>query len=991
MQNRGAIRFIAIALALVSLYQLSFTYVTWRVESKARDYATVNNIFNPKQYEHYLDSVSQEQVYNFLFIQKYTYKECKEREINLGLDLKGGMNVMLEVSVADLVKALSNNSQDSAFVKAIELANQMPGSEHYIDKFGKAFKQVAPNARLASIFSTPELRGRINFDSSDDDVLKVLKEEAESAIDNSFNILRNRIDKFGVAQPNIQRLENSGLILIELPGIKEPERVRKLLQGTASLEFWETYEYSEIFNNFVAANSTLAEIRKASEPQVAESQKTDEKAKEEPQDELLSKLKETEKSDTVKAEADMAKEYPLFSILQPNLYNNQPAPGPVVGYAHIKDTAQVGEILRMPKIKALFPADVIFRWGVKPPKWDKDKTFYELIALKITTRDGKAPLDGGAITDAREAFSDTKGEAEVDMEMNSEGARIWARMTSENIGRCIAIVLDNYVYSYPRVQTEIKGGRSQITGDFTINEAKDLANVLKSGKLPAPAHIVQEQLVGPSLGKEAINSGINSFIFSFIIVLLYMLVYYSRSAGLVADFALVTNLFFIMGIMASFGATLTLPGIAGIVLTLGMAVDANVLIFERIREELRAGKGQSLAIKDGYHNALSAIIDGNVTTLLTGVILYLFGTGPIRGFATTLMIGIISSMFCGIFITRLILLWMEKRNLPMIFSTKLSAKAFQNIKIDFIGLRKKAYIFSGTLITIAIVSLAVRGLNPGIDFAGGRSYIVRFQNTVSTVDVSKSLKQFLGEAPEVKTIGASNQVKITTKYKISESDPNVDNEIDSLIFLGVKPFMADGATFSNFQNDYKQSSIKVGPTIAHDIRRDAYIAIFFALTVIFLYIMIRFRYWSYSAGGVIALFHDSMITVGMFSVLYHRVPFNLEIDQTFIAAILTIIGYSINDTVIIFDRIREYMKLHPKRDRKENMNSAINDTLSRTFSTSFSTLIVLIPMFFFGGEVIRGFIFALIVGIGIGTYSSVFVAAPIAYELEKYRENRKKK
>ncbi len=693
----------------------------------------------------------------------------------------------------------------------------------------------------------------------------------------------------------------------------------------------------------------------------------------------------------MKAEADMAKEYPLFSILQPNLYNNQPAPGPVVGYAHIKDTAQVGEILRMPKIKALFPADVIFRWGVKPPKWDKDKTFYELIALKITTRDGKAPLDGGAITDAREAFSDTKGEAEVDMEMNSEGARIWARMTSENIGRCIAIVLDNYVYSYPRVQTEIKGGRSQITGDFTINEAKDLANVLKSGKLPAPAHIVQEQLVGPSLGKEAINSGINSFIFSFIIVLLYMLVYYSRSAGLVADFSLITNLFFIMGIMASFGATLTLPGIAGIVLTLGMAVDANVLIFERIREELRAGKGQSLAIKDGYHNALSAIIDGNVTTLLTGVILYLFGTGPIRGFATTLMIGIISSMFCGIFITRLILLWMEKRNLPMIFSTKLSAKAFQNIKIDFIGLRKKAYIFSGTLITIAIVSLAVRGLNPGIDFAGGRSYIVRFQNTVSTVDVSKSLKQFLGEAPEVKTIGASNQVKITTKYKISESDPNVDNEIDSLIFLGVKPFMADGATFSNFQNDYKQSSIKVGPTIAHDIRRDAYIAIFFALTVIFLYIMIRFRYWSYSAGGVIALFHDSMITVGMFSVLYHRVPFNLEIDQTFIAAILTIIGYSINDTVIIFDRIREYMKLHPKRDRKENMNSAINDTLSRTFSTSFSTLIVLIPMFFFGGEVIRGFIFALIVGIGIGTYSSVFVAAPIAYELEKYRENRKKK
>lgn len=989
MQNKGAIRFIAIALALVCLYQLSFTYVTWRVESKAREYATVNNIFDSKKYEHYLDSMSQEQVYNFLFVRKYNYKECKEREINLGLDLKGGMNVMLEVSVTDLVRALSNNSQDSAFVKALNLATQMPGSEHFIDKFGKAFKQVAPNARLASIFNTPELRGRINFDSSDEDVLKVLKQEAENAIDNSFNILRNRIDKFGVAQPNIQRLENSGLILIELPGIKEPERVRKLLQGTASLEFWETYEYSELFNNFMAANSTLAEINKASEPKVTETAKKEETA--EQQDELLSKLKETEKTDTLKAAADMAKDYPLFSILQPNLYNNQPAPGPVVGYAHIKDTAQVNEILRMPKIKALFPPDVKFRWGVKPPKWDKNKVFYELIALKVTTRDGKAPLDGGAITDAREAFGDRKGEAEVDMEMNAEGARIWARMTGENVGRCIAIVLDDYVYSFPRVQTEIKGGRSQITGDFTINEAKDLANVLKSGKLPAPAHIVQEQLVGPSLGKEAINSGMTSFIVSFIIVLLFMVVYYSRSAGLVADFALVTNLFFIMGVMASFGATLTLPGIAGIVLTLGMAVDANVLIFERIREELRGGKGLSLAVKDGYRNALSAIIDGNVTTLLTGVILYLFGSGPIRGFATTLMIGIITSMFCGIFITRLILLWMEKRNIPMIFSTKLSENAFQKVNIDFIGLRKKAYIFSGVLISIAIISLAVRGLNPGIDFAGGRSYIVRFQNTVSTQEVSKSLKTYLGEAPEVKTIGTSNQVKITTKYKIGDTDPNVDNEVDSLIYLGVKPFMADGATLSDFQHDYKQSSIKIGPTIAHDIKRDAYIAVFFALVVIFLYILIRFRYWSYSAGGVVALFHDSLITIGLFSILYYRVPFNMEIDQSFIAAILTIIGYSINDTVIIFDRIREYMGLHPKRTRKENMNSAINDTLSRTFSTSFSTLIVLIPMFFFGGEVIRGFVFALIVGILIGTYSSIFVAAPIAYELEKRRENKKNK
>ncbi len=988
MQNKGAIKFIAVAFALVCLYQLSFTYVTWRVEKKAREYATVEDNFISRRYEHYLDSMSQEPVYNFLFVRKYTYKECKEREINLGLDLKGGMNVMLEVSVVDLVKVLSNNSKDTAFVKAMELAQKMPGSEHFIDKFGKAFKQVAPNARLAAIFSTPELRDKVNFDSSDDDVLKVLKQEAESAIDNSFNILRKRIDKFGVAQPNIQRLENSGLIAIELPGIKEPERVRKLLQGTANLEFWETYENSELFNNLVAANSTLTEIMKAASTTEAATSDAQKEEKQEPQDELLNKLKESEKTDTLAAAKDAAKDYPLFSILQPNLYENQPAAGPVVGMAQVKDTARVNEILSMPKIRALFPPDVKFAWTVKSPKWDKNKTIYELVALKVTTRDGKAPLDGGVITDAREAFGDRKGEAEVDMEMNAEGARIWARMTGENVGRCIAIVLDNYVYSFPRVQTEIKGGRSQITGDFTINEAKDLANVLKSGKLPAPAHIVQEQLVGPSLGKEAINAGFQSFIISFLIVLGYMVAYYSFSAGLVADFALVTNLFFIIGVLASFGATLTLPGIAGIVLTMGMAVDANVLIFERIREELRGGKGLNLAIKDGYKNALSAIIDGNVTTLLTGVILYLFGSGPIRGFATTLIIGIITSMFCGIFITRLILLWLEKRNLPLIFATKISANAFHNLKIDFIGLRKKAYVFSGIILTIGIVSLFIRGLNPGIDFVGGRSYIVRFNKPVSTVEVSQALKKYLGEAPEVKTIGETKQVKITTKYKINVNDENVDNEVDSLIYSGVKPFMDKGASFNDFQNIYKQSSIKIGPTIAHDIKRDAYIAVFFALIVIFIYILIRFRYWSYSAGGVLALAHDSLFTIGMFSLLYFRVPFGMEIDQSFIAAILTIIGYSINDTVIIFDRIREYLTIHPKRDKAENINDAINNTLSRTFSTSFSTLVVLIPMFFFGGEVIRGFIFALIIGILIGTYSSIFVATPIAYDLEQLRAKK---
>lgn len=995
MQNKGAIKFIAIALALVCLYQLSFTLVTKREEKKAREYATAGNAVDTKKENHYLDSISSETVYNFLWVRKYSYKECKEREINLGLDLKGGMNVMLEVSVTDLVRVLSNNSKDSAFVKAMDIAQKMPGSEHFIDKFGRAFQQVAPNARLASIFGTQELRGRVNFNSTNEDVLKILREEAESAIDNSFNILRNRIDKFGVAQPNIQRMQNSGLIVIELPGVKEPERVRKLLQGTASLEFWETYEFSDIYGSLVAANNKLVEIQDAMAPVVEATTETTVNeeltaAKDSTDDELLKKLKQSESKDTVAANADMAKKYPLFALLRPNLnMQNEPSVGPMVGIAHYKDTARVNEILHMDQIRALFPPDVKFLWGVKPPKWDKTSSMFELIAIKVTNREGKAPLDGAAITDARDAIGDQKGSAEVDMGMNAEGARIWARLTGENIGRCIAIVLDDYVYSYPRVQSEIKGGHSQITGDFTINEAKDLANVLKSGKLPAPAHIIKEELVGPSLGNEAINSGLNSVMFSFIVVLIYMLFYYSRSAGLVADIVLIVNLFFMMGVLASFNATLTLPGIAGIVLTMGMAVDANVLIFERIREELRSGKGLNLAIKEGFSNALSAIIDGNVTTLLTGVILYIFGSGPIRGFATTLVIGILTTLFSGIFITRLIILWMEKRNIRLLFSTRVTENAFRNLKIDFVGIRKYGYVFSGIILVVVVSSLAIRGLNPGIDFLGGRSYIVRFEQPVSTVTVADEMKKVFGEAPEVKTIGGVNQVKITTKYKIASEDPNVDNEVDSLFYVGLKPFMANGATFNDFQNKYKQSSIKVGPTIAHDIKRDAYIAVFMALIVIFIYILIRFRYWSYSAGAVASLAHDALFTIGAYSLLYFRVPFGLEADQTFIAAILTIIGYSINDTVIIFDRIREYIAIHPKRTRKENINNAINDTLSRTFSTSFSTLIVLIPMFFFGGEVIRGFIFGLIVGISFGTYSSVFVATPIAYEIENHRDKKK--
>lgn len=1006
MQNKGAIRFIAIMLALVCLYQLSFTFFTKREENRAVKFATVNGKLDKKLESHYLDSVAAEPIYN-LGIAKFSYKECKERELNLGLDLRGGMNVTLEVSVVDLVYALANNSQDSTFVAAMNQAKATLGNQHFVDKFGEAFTQIAPNAKLAAIFNTPDLRDRVTFKSTNEEVLAVLKEEAESAISNSYNILRTRIDKFGVAQPNIQRLENSGQILIELPGVKEPERVRKLLQGTASLEFWETYEFSELYNAFVAANSKLAAINASASPNADTSAVTNAVKTEGDDtqvdslstasdstgtDALLSKIKETEGTDTSTnlSTADFAKNYPIFAALQPSIMQNgQPQPGPVVGMAHYKDTARINNMLRMSQIRSQFPHNVRFLWAVKPPKFDPSGTLFQLVAIKVTSRDGKAPLDGGVITDARDAISDAKNRAEVDMTMNAEGAKIWKRMTSENIGRSIAIVLDGYVYSFPTVQSEIGGGRSQITGDFTINEAKDLANVLKSGKLPAPARIIQEQLVGPSLGQEAIDSGLQSFLFSLIIVLLYMVFYYSHSAGLVADFALLCNLFFIMGVLSSFGAVLTLPGIAGIVLTLGMAVDTNVLIFERIREELRAGKGLNLAISEGFKNALSAIIDGNVTTLLTGIILYMFGSGPIRGFATTLVIGIITSLFSGIFITRLILVSLAKRNVKPTFSTKITQNAFRNLKINFIGFKNKAYILSGSMAVIIIISLIVRGLNPGIDFAGGRSYVVRFDQNVKTTQVSAALApMFGGDAPEVKTFGEDNQVKITTKFMINSTDAEADNIVDSLFYKGLQPLLGENATYNDFQHKYKQSSVKVGPTIAQDIKKDAVLAVSIALVVIFLYILLRFRHWNYGAGAVLALFHDAFFIVGLFSLFYFRVPFDLEVDQQFIAAILTIIGYSINDTVVIFDRIREYIKLYPKREVKDNMNNAINDTLSRTFSTSFSTLVVLVPMFIFGGEVIRGFIFALTFGVIAGTYSSVCIAVPFAYDLERRKTKK---
>ncbi|MFA5647051.1 MAG: protein translocase subunit SecDF [Bacteroidales bacterium] len=999
MQNRGAIKLIAVALTLVCLYQLSFTWFAKNAERAAEEYAQGN----PQKEASYLDSISSETVYNFMWLRKYTYREVKEREINLGLDLKGGMDVTLEVSVIDIIRSLSNNNTDSAFVAAIEMARKMPPSEDFITRFGKAFEIVAPDARLAAIFNTVDLRDRITFNSTNADVIKVLRVQAESAIANSYNIIRNRIDRFGVAQSNIQRLEGSGRIVVQLPGIKEPERVRKLLQGTASLEFWETYENSDVFPALQEANKKIKEIKEAEEALSkgskqevsstvegenlqAELLQADSTGTEE--DELIEMLK-SESDSTDFNQENFAKEFPLFAVLNPSTnQQGQIMGGPVVGFAHYRDTAKVNTYLNLPQVKQLLPRDLRLLWSVKSVPWDKTASTFELIAIKVTSRDGTPPLDGGAISDARDDFSSTGGEAEVSMSMNTEGAKIWARLTADNVGKSIAIVLDDYVYSFPKVNTEIKGGRSSIKGGFTITEAKDLANVLKSGKLPAPARIMQEEIVGPSLGQEAIDSGLRSFIFSFIIVLLFMVFYYSHKGGLIADIALMANLFFLFGVLASFQATLTLPGIAGIVLTMGMAVDANVLIFERIREELKAGKGIGLAISDGYKNAYSAIIDGNVTTLLTGVILYIFGSGPIRGFATTLVIGIITSLFCALFLTRLIIHFMQKRKYEITFSNRISEGAFKNTKFNFIGARKVTYIISLAIILIAVGSLTIRGLNYGIDFTGGHTYVVRFQDDVSTLDIADELGEVFGQDPEVKTYGAANQVKITTKYKIYDDGENVDNEIDSLLHIGLASFLPENTTLKDYQDNFRQSSMKVGPTIAHDLKREAFIALTLALLAIFLYILVRFKNWAYGAGSVIALAHDALIVLGIFSILYQRVPFSLEIDQAFIAAILTIIGYSINDSVVIFDRIREYVGLYPKRDRKETMNNALNDTLSRTFSTSFSTLVVLIPIFFFGGDSIRGFIFGLIIGVVVGTFSSLFLASSLAYDISEWTAKR---
>jgi SecD/SecF fusion protein len=968
MQSKGWIRFVAILLAIASIWQLSFTVISRLQERKAAKYAeeqaqqfveanniapeirefvadSVANIRNRA----YVDSISAEKVFF-----GYTYKSVKEKEINLGLDLKGGMNVMLQVQLEDLVKALSGNSTDPDFVSALSQAkaNNVNSSQDFIGLFEEAWNQVAPARRMAEVFGTYELRDKIKPESTNREVVDVIRNEAKSAVDNSFNVLRNRIDRFGVTQPNIQQVGNSGKILIELPGVKDPERVRKLLQGTASLEFWPTYQGNEV--DLYAVDARVAEI--------------------------LGNLGDS-----------TAVANPLFQVLSPSGWDNA-----CIGFAAGVDTVTVNRYLAM--AEDVLPQGFRPMWSVKPTDLVKGSNLYELVAIKATSRDGKAPLDGGYVTDARVEFQGTQngGSAapSVNMTMNAEGASIWARLTKDNIGKQVAIVLDGLVYSYPTVQTEITGGSSVITGNFDMQEAEDLANVLKSGKLPAPATIIQEQVVGPSLGSASIRAGLISFLIAFCLVLIYMVFFY-QGAGLIADAALLCNVLLLFGVLVSFGAVLTLPGIAGLVLTLGMAVDANVIIYERIKEELAAGKGFSKAVADGYKNAYSAIIDGQLTTLITGIILYIFGSGPVQGFATTLIIGIITSVLTSIFVTRIIFDDRIAKGKTVAMSNKLTANILKNTHVDFIGLKKWSYIISGALIVISIASIAFKGFSYGVDFTGGRTFVVRFDQSVTAEQVRSSVEDTFRLAAEqagldqysveVKQFGGDSQMKITTQYKNDSESTEVDAEVEGLLFNALKGFYAEDIQLADFTSTLENpngiiSSDKVGPTIARDITRSAFIAVFLALIAIFIYIAFRFKGWTWGLGGVVSLAHTALIVIGFFSLFNGILPFNLDVDQTFIAAILTIIGYAINDNVVIFDRIREQKGLHPKEDFRTTVNTALNATLTRTLNTSVSTLLPMLAIAIFGGESIRGLAVALCLGVIIGTYASIMIGTPIMYD-----------
>ena len=1013
MQSKGAIRFVAILLALACIWQLMFTVVTKIHENKAVKYAEnaaeafmaspayekipdvdkayVLDSIKKDQNRWYLDSISSQKVYF-----GYTFDDVREKEINLGLDLKGGMNVMLQVQVEDVVQALAENNTDPAYVKAFETAlqrSQTSGTD-FITLFNEAWEENSNGQRLSNIFIGLDRKNKTEnkkLESTDAEIISLIRKEAESAIANSFEVLRNRVDRFGVTQPNIQKVGNTGRILVELPGVKEPERVRKLLQGTASLEFWTTYETSEIFQYMTEANSLVAQLNAENDTENETAAPADAAASEDASDILAEEL-EAQSAES----ADLAayeKQNPLFSILMPPVDQaGSIMRGATMGYAHFSDTSKVNRILNMPEVKALFPEDLIPMWSVKPYANNQ----YELVAIKASLN-GEAALRGERdqkfITDARVQYNGAS--PEVSMSMSAEAAKVWARLTKDNINRQIAIVLDQMVYSHPVVSTEITGGNSQISGNFTLEEAEDLVNVLKSGTLPAPAKIVQEQVVGPSLGAESINAGFISFIIAFLLVLAYMVFFY-HGAGLIADAALLTNVLLLFGTLVSFSAVLTLPGIAGLVLTLGMAVDANVIIYERIKEELRSGKGLGKAVSDGYSNAYSAIIDGQLTTILTGIVLFIFGSGPVQGFATTLIIGIVTSVFTSIFISRIIIDDRLAKGKNITFDNKLTRNFLQNTTVNFLSKRKYTYVISSVVIIICIVSMFTKGFTYGVDFAGGRTFVVRFDQPVSVEDVRASLVKEFNGGVEAKQFGGESQMKITTQYMIEDKSSEADAAVEEKLFNAVKGFYAGEMNLDLFTSTAVNpngiiSSDKVDASIADDMKRDAIIAVVIALLVIFIYIALRFKKWTWGLGGTLGLAHTAIIVVGFFSIFSGILPFSLDVDQTFIAAVLTIIGYAINDTVVIFDRIREYKNLHPKMPLDVNANQALNSTLSRTMNTSLTTLIVMIAIAIFGGEVIRGMAVALCVGIAVGTYASIFIATPIMYDVTMAVQKRAEK
>ena len=1009
MQNKGLIKFLAWAFALVCLFQLSFTVVTNVIQGRAKSEA--KNYINSEQVQkqiaartsnealalaikdslqnareaRYLDSMANEKVYL-----GYTYRQCQGREINLGLDLKGGMNVMLEVSTVDVVRALAGNTTDQLFNQAIDnaLAKQkVTTNRDFVTLFYDEIIALDPNVSLSSYFIGGDLRDKIKMGDRNEDVIKVVRAEASEAYERTYQIISKRIDKFGVAQPTIQKLSASERILVELPGVKEPERVRKLLKGTAQLEFWQTYDNTEALRFLDAANTYLASIAGG---ETAAS--TDTVAATADSTSLLDQLTADNAASASSSDnADAAKANPLFALLQPYIdANGQPLPGPIVGLAREKDRAAISAMLDQAAAKKVYdPRTVKFLWSPKADERFQGGDIYTLYAIKVTTRDGSALLDGSCISDARQDFSNN-GKSEISMTMNSTGAREWKRITGENVGKCVAIVLDDLVYSAPVVNGEIAGGRSSITGDFSLEEAKDLANILKSGKLPAPANIVSEAVVGPSLGQESIRNGLWSFILAFVIVLIYMVVFYNR-AGWVSVIALIINVFLLIGVLASIGSVLTLPGIAGIVLTMAMAVDGNVIIYERVKEELRAGASVATAVENGFKNAYSAIIDGQVTTFLLGIVLIMFGSGAVQGFAVTLCIGIVTSLFTSIFITRLFIDSALEHKRTMNFSFPFSENFLRDSKIDFLGKRKVFYIIAGAALVICIASFAVRGLSFGIDFTGGRTYVVRFDQPVSVLDVRSDLAKQFDEAPEVKTYGPSNQVKVTTKYKIDQDGDEVKTEIVEKLYAGSAKHFSKPITLAEFQSAESNplgiiQADQFGKGVAHDNLIHSIWAVIGGLLVMFVYIGLRFRSWRFGIGSVAALTHDTILVIGIFSLLYGLLPFNLEVDQYFISAVLTVIGYSINATVVIFDRVREYRKLYPKRDLMTHMNDAINSTLARTVNTSGTTFVTLLMMFIFGGEVIRGFIFALLVGVLVGVFSSLCIACAVVYEISKKKK-----